>query len=37
MVVLYEKLRPTDEGDYQVNEDPDYADVPKEDNNKGKS
>jgi hypothetical protein len=37
MVVLYEKLRPTGEGDYQENEDPDYVDVSEGDNNKGKS
>jgi hypothetical protein len=37
MVVLYEKLYPTDEGDYQENEDPDYIDVPEGDNNEGKS
>jgi len=28
---------PTDDGDYQENEDLDYVDVLEEDNNKGKS
>jgi hypothetical protein len=36
-VVLDEKLRSTNEGDYQENKDPDYIAMPKGDNNEGKS
>jgi hypothetical protein len=37
IVVLYEKLHPADEGNYQENEDLGYIDVPEGDNNEGKS